>query len=822
MRFINFIAAMALSVVVSLSAASGAENFQALISSKAYLSEPFDRQLEMVDAFIARTSKDEEPLAWAHAVSHRATLIGRQGDFEQANTYLETVKDDMLAILEGTEHLGAALYGAGFIKIYSRETDEALVLTERIRRLPDFETNATLRQYRDTLLVAIHSHTGNGVLAAEILIRKYESGEIYDLSHLDQLKLLSNISYALITGRDFDRAETFLEIGRSALRNKIASGDIPAIQATRVRWHLNSNLAEMLIQRERYEELGGLLGDLRADSDALGAPLYRVQADYHAAAYAYWEANLQDAAALMNSVVKRGAALGAPDAQQSFLALQAKILNDIGDYQGALAAHLTRQEIYDSINAEQTRARTEYMNARDRLSAQTAAISRLEAEKQLAFKLRRRDQIIACGLLVALLTVALFAVLLNASRRRLRQYADQLEISEQNAQAATRAKSAFLANMSHEIRTPLNGLLGMAQVLAHDDMNAEQRRSVDVMISSGRSLLAIVNDVLDLSKIEAGKMKVSPTPTTLKPILSDVEALWRAKADEKRIKLQIEEAGDLPEAALIDSIRVRQCLSNLVSNAIKFTERGGVKIIMRYDETRQHLVFDVSDTGIGISAEDQKRLFTAFEQGDVSSTRKFGGTGLGLAITRQLAQSMGGDVTVKSAPGEGATFTLIVAAPIADAPQASTSETSSQAKRRRNLARGPLSRVLLVDDNQVNRMVARAFLADLAETVVEAENGRIALDAVSSANGSFDLILLDMHMPIMDGPTAIAGIRALGDRRADVPIVALTADAMEGDRERYLAIGADGYLAKPIVKDDLVAEVWRVVGESRGSLAASA
>ncbi|MEO1311580.1 MAG: ATP-binding protein [Pseudomonadota bacterium] len=793
--------------------AAARDDFQTLITSNAYLGEAFDRQLDMVDAFLAETSRSEKPHAWAHAVSHRATLIARRGDYDQANTYLETVKEEMFAILEGTPEMGGALYGAGFIKIYAQETDEALVLTERIRRLPGFETSATLRQYRDTLLVAIHSHTGNGILAAEILIRKYESGEISELTHLDQLKLVSNISYALITGKDYERADAYLAKGRTLLEEKVASGKLSEIQAWRVRWHLNNNYAEMLVQQKRYGELAGIMDALEADSSALGAPLYVVSADYFRAALAYHRNDLRTASRLIADVVRRGTELGVPDMQQSFLALQATILRDLGDPQGALDAYLARQEIIDAIDAQQTRARTEYMNARDRLSAQTEEINRLEAENANAAKLRRRDQLIAGVLLAALVTVGLGAASLFGSRRQLRRYADELELSEQNAQAAARAKSAFLANMSHEIRTPLNGLLGMAQVLAHDEMNAEQRRSVDVMISSGRSLLAIVNDVLDLSKIEAGKMKVEPVPTALRPLVEEVEALWRPTAEEKGVGFNIRIDESVPEAARIDPARVRQCLSNLISNAIKFTSNGRVSVEVRSLAGEDGLIFQICDTGIGVAQEDLTRLFTAFEQGDASSTRKFGGTGLGLAITRQLAQSMGGDVTVESTVGKGSVFELTVRGETVAADHVDHS-TEGPAPVVRVDAAPKLSRLLLVDDNQVNRLVARAFLTGAADAVVEAEHGRAALEALDASGGDVGLVLLDMHMPVMDGPTTIARIRSLPAPLSSVPIIALTADAMEGDRERYLAMGADGYLAKPIVKDDLLREIARVIDAS--------
>lgn len=801
------------------STADASEDFEAVIKGKDFLNSPFDQQLEIVDAYLTTVSKETAPLSWAHAASSRANILARQGDFEQANAYLDSVSQDMFAILDGTKFLAEALYGAGIIKIYSQEVDEALLITERLRRLPAFDSDALLRQYRDTLMVAIHSNTGNGILAAEILINKLDNGQINDLPPLYQLKLVSNISFALITGRDFERAEGYLDIGRTRLTEHLDSGAINPLEARIVRWHINNNYAEMLIQQERYTELTRIYDQSIIDADALGAPLYVAAADYITAALSYGNGDLDKAVHQISEAVKQAEILGSPDNLKSFYTLQAKILRDAGDAKGALEAYLKRQSIEDALNAQQTRARTEYMNTRDRISAQSMEINRLEAENTAATKLRQRDQNVLIISFIALLAVAGFAIGLLRSRRDLRLYAEELQKSERKAQSAAQAKSAFLANMSHEIRTPLNGLLGMAQVLAQKEMDAEQRRAVDVMISSGKSLLTIVNDVLDLSKIEAGKMKVSPTATELSTVFDDLMALWKTKADEKGISLKLSTDPSVPNCVMADAVRLRQCLSNLISNAIKFTPHGCVSIDVNYESTREILRMRVSDTGIGISKEDLSRLFTAFEQGDDSSTRQFGGTGLGLAITRQLARSMAGNVIAESTVGQGSVFTLTLTAEKATLPtrqhQSQDMVTSGTGKR--------VSRVLLVDDNQVNRLVAKSFLTSAVAAVVEAEHGQEALDLIEGAEEAFDVMLLDIQMPVMDGPTTMQEIRSSNKPWSSMPIIALTADAMEGDKEKYLAMGADGYLAKPVVQADLLREIDRVVRlHEQGQLAKSA
>ena len=387
----------------------------------------------------------------------------------------------------------------------------------------------------------------------------------------------------------------------------------------------------------------------------------------------------------------------------------------------------------------------------------------------------------------------------------------EAETARAAAESANAAKSTFLANMSHEIRTPLNGILGMAQVLEMGELSAEQAEQVGTILDSGRNLMAVLNDVLDISKIEAGKFTLATADADLQHLLGRVRRLWQPRADEKALELQLSFDADMPKDFLIDALRVQQCVSNLVSNAIKFTETGSIAISARSRPLPEgdHVVeIRVRDTGIGMSPETAARLFKPFSQADESSSRRFGGTGLGLSITRRLAELMGGDATVTSEIGRGSEFTLTfraglsaeVAKPVAALP--STSDSAREALRGGNL------RVLVVDDNAINRRVAALFLAPFTLHIVEAANGVEALSALE--HDVFDLVLLDMHMPVMDGPTTILRIRSSGKRWAGIPVVALTADAMSGDRERYLAMGIDGYLSKPLGERDLILEIARV------------
>ena len=394
---------------------------------------------------------------------------------------------------------------------------------------------------------------------------------------------------------------------------------------------------------------------------------------------------------------------------------------------------------------------------------------------------------------------------------RLRSTQDELRRAVVAAEASNEAKSSFLANMSHEIRTPLNGILGMAQVLQHEQLTAFQATSVHTILESGKTLMAVLNDVLDLSKIEAGKLSIEQADGNLRDTFTYIQRLFLERAQEKSIALNIEVDDSAPDEVKFDHIRVRQCVSNMVSNAIKFTDAGSVTIAVaceNVNESEYLIRVDVTDTGIGISEEAAAGLFSEFSQADASTTRKYGGTGLGLAITRKLARLMGGDATVASAPGVGSTFTFTFRA------FASSSNAASGSARQKRKGIGMLQglKVLLVDDNATNRRVGRLLLAPTGVIVTEASNGKEALERL--AKQLFDLVLLDVHMPVMDGTEAIKRIRASDASWCNIPVIALTADAMSGDRDRLLSIGMTGYATKPIDQAALVEEIRRVMGLS--------
>lgn len=435
---------------------------------------------------------------------------------------------------------------------------------------------------------------------------------------------------------------------------------------------------------------------------------------------------------------------------------------------------------------------------------------------------------------VVLVTLGAFGLVLARARaQRLRQEGLQREVEERIAQveeleraraetslaresaeralvaaeAASQAKSQFLANISHEIRTPLNGVLGMAQSLQAEDLSPDQLDKIDMIIESGRSLTHLLNEVLDLSKIEAGKLEIVPEAGDFVGLVERTWLLFKPQAEGKGLRFIFDAPNDFPENLIFDPTRVRQCVSNLLSNAIKFTTAGRVLVSLRskrLSDAEYILSLQVVDTGIGMSPETIGRLFTPFTQADNSATRAYGGTGLGLAISRRLARMMGGDIKVRSELGKGSTFSLLLPAKAGPATKRidPPPPAEPQPVKRAGLAD---VRILLTDDNALNRQVVKLFLVPHGCAITEAANGEEALQKLQEAE--FDVLLLDAHMPVMDGAETIRRIRTSDESWRGIPVIALTADAMAGDREKYLALGMDEYLAKPIDRGQLVTKI---------------
>ncbi len=431
----------------------------------------------------------------------------------------------------------------------------------------------------------------------------------------------------------------------------------------------------------------------------------------------------------------------------------------------------------------------------------------------LALERNRYQQTVYAGICLVIMTITVAGILsyrqMQSSNLRLRGAWEAMRRARDDAELASRSKTEFLANMSHEIRTPMNGVLGLTELLLHSDLDDKQRRYATTIFSCGNSLLTLLNDILDLSRIEAGKLELNRCDFNLKQTVDDVGQLFCPAARSKGNELKVQVADDLPAVVQGDHVRLRQTLVNLVGNAVKFTSQGriGIEAVAAPSPPAEEgsplrVKFSVTDTGIGIDPEKQHIIFETFTQADPSMSRSHGGTGLGLAISKQLVEMMGGVLRVESAPGRGATFFFTLPLEPA-APHLLNHDLSSPYHVSALREETTFRRVLLVEDNPVNLDLASEMLDILGYRVDVAQDG---LEATAKAGDvRYDLILMDCQMPKLDGYEATRRIRVaeISSGRTRMPIVALTGHAMTGERERCLEAGMDDFLSKPFTFSEL-------------------
>ena len=461
-----------------------------------------------------------------------------------------------------------------------------------------------------------------------------------------------------------------------------------------------------------------------------------------------------------------------------------------------------------------TRFRRSHQGHVERFAAGTAPSLRMHERSQIVGLRKNGEEFIAEASLARLETADGFAFTTIVRDLSEQKAAEQrlIEAREQ-AEKASLAKSTFLANMSHEIRTPLNGVLGVAGALARSGLNARQLEMVKLVESSGRALQGLLSDILDLAKADSGRMSVRAEPFDLGGVVRDTFALFGASAAEKGVDLVMRIDETCSGAFCGDDLKIRQVLSNLLSNAVKFTDHGEVRLSVSMIPTGagpDHVRFVVEDTGIGFAPDVAATLFERFEQADGSITRRFGGTGLGLAISKSLVSLMGGAISAASTPGCGAKFTFEV--PLMRAEAIVTPDSPSAIARAASTMQ-PM-RILLAEDHAVNRLAVEFILETLPVELTSVENGQLALEAYG--RGQFDLVFMDMQMPVMDGLTAIRAIRAFetAQGRARTPICVLTANAMAEHRDCAVEAGADAFLTKPIDANALISLVLGFAAEA--------
>ena len=627
-------------------------------------------------------------------------------------------------------------------------------------------------------------------------------------------RILINLSY---TWLEEGRPEQALPVLEQARELAVAQ-DNPLLMA-----HAFHNTGEALVELGRSEDAADYLGRSLDLSTELGLQSVSADNHYYLGRVALADGRLERAQTLAEKALEIAQSIEENFRLRNVYDLLYRIAKAAGRSGDALAALETHVRYKDEVFNRENDRRRALLAAQFELSQKENEIELLKRDAEIQrLDLARKESLqraTVAGVVLAMTIILALAYSLwlrIRANRKIAEKARALTRTKRELEKANRAKSDFLAMTSHEVRTPLNGILGMTQLLLKTDLDDVQRKTANTILAAGQALLTILNDILDMSKIEAGRIELAPANFSPRELAARQDDLWRSHANAKGIDFTLEIDENLPETVHADANRIQQILFNLISNAIKFTDQGEIRVSVSAQSDGRGgtaLAFDITDSGIGIPEDERKTLFEPYRQGKRALDGHHGGTGLGLHICRELVRRMNGDIGVESAPGSGSRFWFSVPVAPAEAEEAppDTADNARPGAVQNRQAEGRALRLLVAEDNLINQRLIGALLDSWGYDYRIVSDGREAVDAV--VDGDFDLVLMDTRMPTMTGLEASRAIRALQGPASRIPIIALTANATEGDRESFAAAGMDGYISKPIDIESLAWEIERLLGE---------
>lgn len=696
----------------------------------------------------------------------------------------------------------------------TNDLDLALGIVQSMRESVYESPNKYLEYIIERCRMEIYIETFNYERALEVELSILNNPDYTDIEHLKEWrpKLLTEIAFLYNRLSKGEKALEYLDRAKLAYQEKKEMLPVDELNAHSL---MNGNRGRAYLLLGRYAEAEAM-GDkvLQAGHD-LGQN-YLIALGHRLKGAARY--NLGDYELSKSSLV---AGIAIADTHniatmKKYLYLDyAKTLEALGEYKMALECRKKHFSLEIASQRSVATARAELYDVEMRALKNHEEVQKLRHANKIQKDISARDQRIRRLLIVGILSLIFSSICACAFIWYLRMGQRKLRISEQKANIANLAKSEFLANMSHEIRTPMNGVLGMTQVLRQTPLTEKQAQCADIIDKSGNHLLSILNDILDFSKIEANKLELNPTPCNLDSVIGDVVNMLSGTAAENALTLDYIYQEGMPRYVLADVDRLKQILSNLLGNAVKFTKEGGVTVrtigpreVVEPGATVE-LQIDVTDTGIGIEPDKLSLIFEKFTQAESSTTRNFGGTGLGLAISQRLVHAMGGELTVVSKPGHGATFSVCLPLEIVPSQEVIdiTTREKIAASVSQKIAQKAELHILIAEDDAINQTVITSMLSHPNITVTLCENGAEAFKHFKKTR--FDLILMDVSMPVMNGIEATKFIRLYESKTAAprTPIICLSAHIRNKDRQTFLAAGMDNYVPKPFKKEELFSAI---------------